>query len=280
MELMGDDDDGLAVPLHLAHDFKETVGLLRGQHGGRLVEDENVRAAIEHLDDLQCLFLGDGHVVYLLLRGNIEAVAVANLSDLGFGGAHIELPGQTEDDIFRGGEHVHELEVLVDHADAEGKSVAGGFYGRERAVHVDLAAVGVIDPGDHVHEGGFAAAVLAEHGQNLAAPHVHGDVAVGDHGAERFCDVADLDGVGARRCRFVFIFHKMAPFPTGGRRGFRDAVPSLYIPGLPSGGLLMRLCRCGDCIGRLSDVLFMHRLGALVSRLAGAVIEKGSLSLT
>ena len=34
--------------------------------------------------------------------------------------------------------------------------------------------------------------------------------------------------------------------------------------------------RCGDFyIGRMSDVLFMHRLGAFVSRLAGAVIETG-----
>ena len=104
--------------------------------------------------------------------------------------------------------------MLVDHADAEGKRVAGGLYGRECAVHVDLAAVGVIDPGDHVHEGGFAAAVFAEHGQNLAAPDGHGHIAIGDHGSKGFGDVADLN----RRCCgiYAFFFHICDTFPDRG----------------------------------------------------------------
>ena len=44
VQLMRDDDEGLAVGLHVAHDGEELVRLLRGQHGGGLVQDEDVRA--------------------------------------------------------------------------------------------------------------------------------------------------------------------------------------------------------------------------------------------
>ena len=53
---------------------EELVRLLRGEHGGRLVENEDVRAAVEHLDDLDGLLLRDGHVVDLLIGVDVEAV--------------------------------------------------------------------------------------------------------------------------------------------------------------------------------------------------------------
>ena len=37
MELVGDNDERLAVGFHVAHDLEELVGLLRGQNRGRLV---------------------------------------------------------------------------------------------------------------------------------------------------------------------------------------------------------------------------------------------------
>ena len=56
-----------------------------------------------------------------------------------------------------------------------------------------------------------------------------------------------------------------APFSTG------LCPVVLFSDGSPRG------CGCSfplrDCIGRMSDVLIMHRLGAVVSRLAGAVRE-------
>ena len=42
VELVGDDDQGLAVGLHVAHDGEQLVRLLRGQHGGGLVQNQNI----------------------------------------------------------------------------------------------------------------------------------------------------------------------------------------------------------------------------------------------
>ena len=73
VELVGDDDEGLSVRLHVAHDGEELVGLLRGQHGGGLVQNQDVGAAVEDLDDLHRLLLGDGHLVDLSGSGQSQS---------------------------------------------------------------------------------------------------------------------------------------------------------------------------------------------------------------
>ena len=42
VELVADEDDGLAVGRHLAQGVEEGFGFLRREDGGRLVEDQNV----------------------------------------------------------------------------------------------------------------------------------------------------------------------------------------------------------------------------------------------
>ena len=49
----------LPCAVRLAHDREELLRLLRREHGGRLVEDEDVGAAVERLQDLDALLLAD-----------------------------------------------------------------------------------------------------------------------------------------------------------------------------------------------------------------------------
>ena len=229
VELVRDEHDGLARVAHVAQHGKELLRLLQRQHGGRLVEDQDVRAAVEHLDDLDRLLLRDGHVVDLLVRVHLKAVGVADLPDARGDGLEVQhLPArQAEDDVLRRGQHVHELEVLVDHADAQVERVLRAADGDRTAVHLDLALVREIDAREHVHERGLAAAVLAQQGQDLAPVDVQIDLLVGRDAAEGLGDAAhahrwDLrfqwlpssiqgSGRGLRR--------------TGRRRGARAAAP-------------------------------------------------------
>ena len=57
VQLVRDYDYGLAVVAHVAQYGEELVRLLRSQHRRRLVEDEDVRAAIQNLDYLDGLLL-------------------------------------------------------------------------------------------------------------------------------------------------------------------------------------------------------------------------------
>lgn len=83
MELVRDDDDGLSVGLHRTQDGKETLGLLRGEHGGGLVQNEHVGPPVEHLHDLHRLLFRHRHVVDLLVGVDAEAVFIADGLDPG-----------------------------------------------------------------------------------------------------------------------------------------------------------------------------------------------------
>ena len=68
-------------------------------------------------------------------------------------------------DVFGGGEHIHQFEVLVDHADAQIAAHRGERMVTALSLHVDLALIGVVDAGDHVHQGRLAAAVFPQQGR-------------------------------------------------------------------------------------------------------------------
>ena len=63
------------------HDIEEALDLEVGEDGGRLVEDEEVGAAEEHLHDLDALLHADGHVGDPLVEVDLEPVAVHQLFD-------------------------------------------------------------------------------------------------------------------------------------------------------------------------------------------------------
>ncbi len=74
-QLVGDEDDARAGVPELLHDDHELVGLLRREHGGRLVEHEHLRVARQGLDDLDALLDADGQVGDERVRIDVEAEA-------------------------------------------------------------------------------------------------------------------------------------------------------------------------------------------------------------
>ena len=60
---------------------EQLVDLLRHQHGGRLVEDEDAGAAVEHLEDLDALPVADAEVLDQLVGVDVEAVGLRDLAD-------------------------------------------------------------------------------------------------------------------------------------------------------------------------------------------------------
>ena len=199
IELVRDDDDGLAVFLHVAQNGEELFRLLRGEDGGRLVEDQDVRAAVEHLDDLHGLLLRNGHIIDLLRRIDLKAVTVADFLHFGVGGPDVQPAAlvQAEDDVFRGGKNVNELVVLVDHADLVVKGVLRGADGDGLAVSKNFALIRKVDARQHVHQGRLTAAVFTQQGENLTAPQTQTDAVVCDDGAEAFGDVSQLNCVNS-----------------------------------------------------------------------------------
>ena len=77
----------------------------------------------------------------------------------------------------------------MDHADAVLKSGLrrGNVHGL--AVNIELALVGEIDAGEHIHERGLAAAVFAEQRQDLALVQLQIDGVVRRHLSKPLCNI-------------------------------------------------------------------------------------------
>ena len=196
VQLMRDDDQRLSVLLHVAHDGEQLVRLLRRQNGRRLIEDQDIRAAVQNLDDFHGLLLRHRHIVHLLVRIDVEAVLVADFLDALARLLEVQpsLVLESEDDVLGRGKDIDQLEVLMNHADPVvecilRRSDLDGFV-----VKIDLSLIRIIDAGEHVHERRLAASVLSEKGQDLTSVDVKVHPAVGDSGAKCFRDAAHGDG--------------------------------------------------------------------------------------
>jgi hypothetical protein len=85
VELVRDEQHRQALADELAEVAEELVDLLRDEHRGRLVQDQDPGAAVEHLEDLHALAVADAEVLHQLVRAHAQAVPPGNLLDLGLG---------------------------------------------------------------------------------------------------------------------------------------------------------------------------------------------------
>jgi hypothetical protein len=220
-ELVRDEDDGQALGLQAAQVVEERVDLLGHQDRGGLVEDQDPGAAVEDLEDLHPLAVGDAEVLHEHVGAHPEAVRVGELADPGPGLAAdaVQLLA-AEDHVLQHGEVVGEHEVLVHHADAAGDGVARVVEDGLLAVDRDGALVRLLHAVEDLHEGGLAGAVLAHQGVHGAAAHGDVDVVVGDDAGEALGDAAQFDSGRAGR---------------GGRRGLRGGTGGRVDGALSSG---------------------------------------------
>ncbi len=195
LEEMGDVDDGVALGFEAADDVEHGVDVVLREGGGGLIEDEDAAADGEGAGDLDDLLgggreAGDG-------AGEVE-VAVAEGGE-GVGGAAFhfapveEAEGgglHAEEDVFEDGEVRCEGEFLVDHGDAATAAVEGVARGVGLTIEEHGAGVWGVGAGEGFHEGGFAGAVLADEGVDLAGHDGEGDAVEGEGGAEALFDVA------------------------------------------------------------------------------------------
>ena len=183
LKLVGDEQYAFALAGEAAHDLHELLYFLRGQHGGGLVENEYLVVAVEHFQNLDALLHADGDVLNPGVHVDVQAVFLRQGDDL-FPG--LLFPEEAElirlhaqDDVVQNGKHLHQLEVLMHHADAQVSGVIGIVYPDLHAVFPDNARLRLIQAEQHAHERGLTGAVFAQQGVDLASPELEANVVVG-----------------------------------------------------------------------------------------------------
>ena len=200
---MGDVENGDAIGAEFFHEIEQAVGVLLGERGGGLVEDEDLGGAAEGAGDLEQLFLR--HAQFLDRAFDVELGSDAGEQGAGAGGAGA--PGDdravlAEQEIFGDGEFGEEGGVLVNDGEAEGLHLARGGVVDHGIAEADLGArIGVDDTAGDFDQGAFAGAIFTQQGVNLAGAELELDPAQGAHARVGLGYVAKLKHRGAEGVR-------------------------------------------------------------------------------
>ena len=164
--LVADEDDAFALANQLFHDGEQALDLNISQSGGGFVEDEQLCAMIERLEDLGTLLFADGNLGDELVQLDIQAVFFREGLDLLPAGRTVDK--QTfgmlvaEDDVVKDGHRLDQHEVLVHHTDAELDRLTRRFDADFPAFEEDLPLRRLVEPDENIHERRFSGAILSK----------------------------------------------------------------------------------------------------------------------
>ena len=121
-QLVGDEDHRAPLLDQRADRRRTARHFLRREHGGRLVEDQDARIAVERLEDLDALLLADRQLADRRQRIDMEPEFLGERADVGDRLVAVEADAGprlgAEHDILVDGEGRDQREMLEHHADA------------------------------------------------------------------------------------------------------------------------------------------------------------------
>ena len=201
-QAVADIEHRAALAREPAQGLEQPLGLLRRQHGGRLVHDEQARALQQAADDLDTLAHAHRQAGHPRRRVERQPVGLRNGPDIGGEPAPRRVPRQRERDVLGDGEPFEEREMLEHHADAERARLGRITDGRRPALPVHGARVRLERAIEYFHKRRLAGAVFAEKRVDLARMHGEVDAVVRDEAAKALDDAARLQkDISARHVR-------------------------------------------------------------------------------
>ena len=210
-QLVGDKQDRFALRRQIAHDLHQLVDLLRRQNGRRLVEDQDLIVAVEHLEDLRSLLHTDGNILDQRVGIDVQTVLLAQRNDLFprlllLEEAHL-VRLNAENDIVQNSEALDQLEVLVHHTDVQVVGIVGVVDLYDLPIFLDYARLRLIQTEQNAHQRRFARTVLAQQRMNLAAPELQSNIVIGPDAWEFLGNVQHLNDI----LRFRQVHHSFDP---------------------------------------------------------------------
>ena len=206
VQLVADVEDRAALGLEAIEHDEELIGLLRRQHRGRLVEDQEFRILHQRAHDLDALAFADRQLPDL--APGIERKPV-NAGYFFKARRHVLegfLAVESERDVFRHGEIVEQREMLEHHADAAAARFRWSGEHHLLALPAHFAFARLDQSVDDLDERRFAGAVLAEQRVDLLRPDIDVDRLIGEERAIALGQANRLEqrrGTGVHRRRRI-----------------------------------------------------------------------------
>ncbi len=181
---MADEDDGFALGRHRSERGEKHADFLGGEDGGGLVHDQDLRAAVEHFQNLNPLLFTDTELPDLGAGVHLHSKALPQVGDFPVVLGEIENKArriQPEEDIFGHALRWHQHKMLVDHADAGFNGVARGVELHLNAVDKHTAGILTIEAGEDIHQRAFTGAIFSQQGVDFTPIQDKIDVIIGEH---------------------------------------------------------------------------------------------------
>ena len=213
---MRNEQNGLSFGCQILHDLHELFNLLRCQYCSRLIEDQDLVVAVEHLQDLGTLLHADGDIFNDGIRIYVQTILLGECDNFLAGFVFLQeaclVRLDTKDNVVEYGETFHQLKVLMNHADSKIICIIGIVNLYLFAVLADLAFLRLVQTEENRHQGRLAGTVLTEQSVNLALSQLKRDVVIGNNARKPLRDVQHLYGVRGFIClRRNFCCHKGFP---------------------------------------------------------------------
>ena len=199
-QFVGDKDHRPPAIFEAPEGDKQVVTLLWRQDRRGLVKDEDLRIAVEGLEDLHPLQDPNRQIFDPSPRVDHQPIFGAKCTySLGRFGAIQEDPGArlvAKYDVLGHRQSRKQLEGLMDHAQAGGDRIQGRVEAHGSSVDHDFARVGRRQSIEDRHQRGLAGSVLTDDGVNVSPAHLQIDVVIGANSGEALADPPEFERVG------------------------------------------------------------------------------------
>ncbi len=220
VQLMADQDRGDPLRLQFQQQVQQFLTVVFLQGGGGLIKDQQAHILGKRLGDLDQLLLAHAQFAHLGARGFIQAhLAQQSIGFLErFRPVDHAILGDlvAEEQVLGNRQQRHQRQFLMDDDDATGLTVADRLVVQHLTVIQNFAFIGAVavDARQHLHQGGFACAILTADGVNLSGLDRQVHIVQRAYARENLADPPHF-----QKCRHGCPLPKGIPPPALGRRG-------------------------------------------------------------
>ena len=209
VQLVGNVKDRAALGGELAQHLEQLLDFLGGEHGGRLIHDQQFWIKQQSAHDFDALALAHRQGRHGAVRIKRQAILGHDGADAGFELAGGDAGVHAQRDVFEHGQRFKQREMLEHHANAELAGSLGAGDDHRGAVPAQFARIGLHDAVDHLDQRGLAGAVFTQQGMDFAGLDRERDIVVGQHPGKTLGDASQFEA------EWIVSVHALPPVTWG-----------------------------------------------------------------